>query len=237
MREKIETSKELRDRIIRDEILQRDLSEKVAEILNGKVKIEEDEAYTFVPIVYEKPVFAPEILAGPANVAASRMYAIRSKYSHGWPRWWPWWIGLPAPEFLRILEELRLWETDPTPEPAIPLGEQIVRNRDLLRDLAEGVSEILTKHGVVVSEDVMYVFSPMVYKRPIFAHELFMGVYASEFAPEILAGPTPEPSAEAAVKLLAAERTAIPWHDIGPIDGIPAPEIFYALEQFSRLRR
>ncbi|MHC1623757.1 MAG: hypothetical protein ACXQTR_04115 [Candidatus Methanospirareceae archaeon] len=236
MREKIETSKELRDRIIRDEILQRDLSEKVAEILNGKVKIEEDEAYTFVPIVYEKPVFAPEILAGPANVAASRMYAIGSKYSHGWPWWWPWWIGLPAPEFLRILEELRLWENDPTPEPAIPLGEQIVRNRDLLRDLAEGVSEILTKHGVVVSEDVMYVFSPMVYKRPIFAHELFTGVHAAEFAPETLAGPTPQPSAEVAAKLLAVERIAIPWHDIGPIDGIPAPEIFYALEKFSRIR-
>lgn len=233
MREKIETSKELRDRIIRDERLQRDLSEKVAEILNGKVKIEEDEAYTFVPIVYEKPVFAPEILAGPANMAASRIYATGLKYRYVWP----WWIGLPAPEFLHILEELRLWETDPTPELAIPLGEQIVRNTYLLKDLAEGVSEILTKHGVVVSEDVMYVFSPMVYKRPIFAHELFMGVHASEFAQEILAGPTPQPTAEVAVKLLAAERIAIPWHDIGPIDGIPAPEIFYALEKFSRIRR
>lgn len=222
MREKIETSKELRDRIVRDEILQRDLSEKVAEILKGRVKIGEDAAYTFVPIVYEKPVFAPEMLAGPANVAASRMYTTGLKYQYRWP----WWIGLPAPEFLHILEKLRLRETDPTPELSTPLGEQIVRNRDLLRDLAEGVSEVLNEHGVVVSEDVMYVFSPMVYKKPIFAHELFMGVHASEFAPEMLA----------ATKHLAVESAPI-WPIVGPIDGIPAPEIFYALEKFSRIRR
>lgn len=232
MREKIETSKELRDRIVRDERLQRDLSEKVAEILKGRVKIGKEETYTFVPLVYEKPVFAPEILAGPANVAASRMYATGLKYRYIWP----WWIGLPAPEFLRILEKLRLWETDPTPQPAIPLGGQIVRNRDLLRDLAEGVSDVLNAHGVVISEDVMYVFSPMVYRKPIFAHELFMGVHAAEFAPEMLAGPTPEPSAEAATKLMAVESASM-WHIIGPIDGIPAPEIFYALEKLgSRIR-
>ena len=235
MREKIETSKELRDRIVRDEKLQRDLSEKVAEILNGRVKIGEEEAYTFVPIVYEKPVFAPEILAGPANVAASRMYAIGSKYRYGWPWWWPWWVGLPAPEFLHILEKLRLGETDPTPQPAIPLGEQIVRNRDLLRDLAEGVSDVLNEHGVVISEDVMYVFSPIVYKKPIFAHELFMGIRAAEFAPEMLAGPMPVPSVEAATNLMAVDSASM-WHIVGPIDGIPAPEIFYALEQFSRIK-
>ena len=221
MREKIETSKELRDRIVRDERLQRDLSEKVAEILKERVKIGEGAAYTFVPIVYEKLVFAPEMLAGPANVAASRMYATGLKYQHRWP----WWIGLPAPEFLHILEKLRLRETNPTPELSIPLGEQIVRNTDLLRDLAEGVSEILNKHGVVVSEDVMYIFSPMVYKKPIFVHELFMGVHVSEFAPEMLA----------ATKLLAVESTSM-WPIVGPIDGIPAPEIFCALEKFSRIR-
>lgn len=47
--EKIETSKDLRDRIVRDRTLQRDLSEKVAEILKGRIKIGEEETYTFVP--------------------------------------------------------------------------------------------------------------------------------------------------------------------------------------------
>jgi len=124
---------------------------------------------------------------------------------------------------------------DPTPQPAIPLGEQIVRNRDLLRDLAEGVSDVLNEHGVVISEDVMYVFSPIVYKKPIFAHELFMGIHAAEFAPEMLTGPMPVPSVEAATNLMAVDSASM-WHIVGPIDGIPAPEIFYALEQFSRIK-
>ena len=65
MKEKIENSEELRDRIVRDEKLLSDLSEKISEILHGKVEIGEDEAYTFVPFVFKKPVFAPEVLLGP----------------------------------------------------------------------------------------------------------------------------------------------------------------------------
>ena len=67
MKENLRNSSELRDRIIRDKELLRDLSEKIAEILKGKVEIGEDETYTFVPFVYEKPIFAPEIFAGPVQ--------------------------------------------------------------------------------------------------------------------------------------------------------------------------
>ncbi len=93
MKEKIEDSRELRDRILRDKELLRDLSEKIGEILKGKVEIGEDEAYTFVPFVYEKPVFAPEIFAGPVQRVGKTVL----------PPWW--WIGLPAPDFLRHLEK------------------------------------------------------------------------------------------------------------------------------------
>jgi hypothetical protein len=112
MKEKIEDSRELRDRILRDKELLRDLSEKIAEILKGKVEIEEDEAYTFVPFVYEKPVFAPEIFAGPVRRVVKMELP---------PWWWPWlWRGIPNPEILRYLERYRV--TELTPELDMPLG-------------------------------------------------------------------------------------------------------------------
>ncbi|KAF5432878.1 hypothetical protein C5S36_07820 [Candidatus Methanophagaceae archaeon] len=175
MKEKIENSEELRDRILRDKELLRDLSEKIAEILKGKVEIGKDEAYTFVPLVYEKSVFAPAIFAAPVRLVGKTER----------PPWW--WMGLPAPEILQHLEKYRV--TELTPEPGMPLGEQIIGNKELLRELSEGVSSVLKEHGVAISEDVMYVFSPIVYKKPIFAHEMFMSVNPSKFAPMVFADP------------------------------------------------
>jgi len=53
MQEKSKRSEELRDRIIKDEKLLRDLSETISGILKGRVKLEEDETYAFVPLVYK----------------------------------------------------------------------------------------------------------------------------------------------------------------------------------------
>lgn len=80
MRGKIENSIELRDRILSDEKLLRDLSERIAEILKGKVEIREDETYTFVALVYKKPVFAPEIFVGP--VGGWRTRSSRGGHGH-----------------------------------------------------------------------------------------------------------------------------------------------------------
>ena len=224
MKENLRNSSELRDRIIRDKELLRDLSEKIAEILKGKVEIGEDETYTFVPFVYEKPIFAPEIFAGP----------VRRVVKMELPPWWWLWIGLPAPEILRHLEKYRV--TELTPEPDMPLGEQIIRNKELLGELSEAVSTVLKEHGVVISEDVTYVFSPVVYKKPTFVHEMFMDV-----TPMVTAGPHPEPSSPAVVAdptpepaIIAARHTAsesVSWRTITPIDGIPAPELLYALDK------
>jgi len=215
MKEKIEDSEELRDRIIRDEKLLRDLSEKIAEILKGKVEIGEDEAYTFVPFVYEKPVFAPEIFTGPVR-------RVGKTERLSW-----WWIGLPAPEILQHLEKYRV--TELTPEPGMPLGEQIIGNKELLRELSVGVSSVLKAHGVAISDDVMYVFSPIVYKKPTFAHEMFMSVSPSKFAPMVFADPTPEPARW--LWASAVYTPVIPLPPPTPIDGIPAPELLYALEK------
>jgi hypothetical protein len=217
MKEKIEDSRELRGRILRDKELLRDLSEKIAEILKGKVEIGEDEAYTFVPFVYEKPLFAPEIFAGPARRVGKTELP---------PWWWPW-IGLPAPDILQHLEKYRV--TELTPELAMSLGEQIIRNKELLGELSEGVSNVLKEHGVAISEDVTYVFSPVVYKKPTFAHEMFMNVTPSMFASMVAADPTPQPAIASATVLRASESASMGI--ITPIDGIPAPELLYALDK------
>lgn len=233
MKEKIEDSREFRGRILRDKKLLRDLSEKIAEILNGKVEIGKDEAYTFVPFVYEKTVFAPEIFAGPVRRVGKMELP---------PWWWPWWwIGLPAPEILGILEKYRV--TELTPELDMSLGEQIISNKELLGELSEGVSSVLKEHGVAISEDVMYVFSPIVYKKPTFAHEMFMSVSPSKFAPMVFADPfkaipitVPEPARW--LWASAVYTPLIPLPPPTPIDGIPAPELLYALEKLEfRIRR
>ncbi len=220
MKEKIEDSRELRDRILRDKELLRDLSERIAEVLKGRVEIEEDETYTFVPFVYEKPVFAPEIFAG----AAWRVGKTERP-----PWWWPWWwIGLPAPEILLHLEKYRV--TELTPEPDMPLGEQIIRNKELIGELSDVVSNVLKEHGVVISEDVTYVFSPIVYKKPTFAHEMFVSVSPSKFAPMVFADPNPQPARW--LWASAVSSPVIPLPPPTPIDGIPAPEMLYALDKF-----
>jgi len=234
MKEKIENSRELRDRILSDEKLLRDLSERFAEILKGKVEIREDEAYTFVPLVYKKLVFAPEIFVGPVGRMESAVVS--------WP-WWPWppvpFPGIPLPDILDALEKYRISEL--TPESGMPLGEQILGNKELLRELSETVSSVLKEHGVVISEDVMYVFSPIVYKKPIFAHEMFMSVSPSKFAPMVFADPfkaipinIPEPARWLWNSAVYTSPIPLPT----PIDGIPAPELLYALEKLEfRIRR
>jgi hypothetical protein len=221
MKEKIENSEELRDRIVRDEKLLSDLSEKISELLHGKVEIGEDEAYTFVPFVFKKPVFAPEVLLGPSMLDNDHL-------------WW-WWVGLPVPELLEALEQYRVNEF--TPKPGMPLAKQIIGNRELFHELSECVSSVLNEHGVVISEDVMYVFSPIVYKKPIFAPEMLMSVTPSQFV-TIMSGDqikaTPISIPGPAKWVLASEvySPVIPLPPPTPIDGIPAPELLYALDRF-----
>ena len=155
------------------------------------------------------------------------------------PWWWPW-IGLPAPEILRHLEKYRV--TELIPDLDMSLGEQIIRNKELLGELSEAVSGVLKEHGVVISEDVTYVFSPIVYKKPTFAHEMFMSVSPSKFEAMMVADPTPEPASPVVVvdlqpepAIIAARHMAsesISWRIVTPIDGIPAPELLYALDRF-----
>ena len=191
MEEKIERSEELRDRIIKDEKLLRDLSETISGILKGNVKLEEDETFAFVPLVYKKPIFAPEIFTSESPIEKIPSFGIAGPYD---------------PDILGLLEKFRIRADDPVPIKS--LREQILGNRALLKELSEGISKVLMQHGVAFETDETYAFMPVVFKKPVFGHELFTslhvfdphpdpwrlsGIRAFADASPVMLGPQPEP--------------------------------------------
>ena len=179
MEEKIERSEELRDNIIKNEKLLRDLSETVSRILKGKVKLKDDETFAFVPLVYKKPVFMPEIFASVDSIAMIPPYGI---------------AGPLDPDFLEILEEFRVKYDDPIP--ITSLREQILSNKELLNELSISILEVLREHRVVFESDETYAFMPFVFKKPIFGPELFASSPVPQPVPcasLVMLGPQPEP--------------------------------------------
>lgn len=179
MEEKIERSEELRDNIIKNEKLLRDLSETVLRILKGKVKLKDDETFAFVPLVYKKPVFMPEIFASVDAIANIPSPGI---------------AGPLDPDFLEILEKFRVKYDDPVP--ITSLREQILSNKELLNELSISILEILREHGVAFESDETYVFMPVVFKKPIFGPELFASSPVLQPVPGaslVMLGPQPEP--------------------------------------------
>lgn len=226
MEEKIERSEELRNRIIKDEKLLRDLSEIISEILNGKVKIGEDETYGFVPLVYKKPIFAPEIFASAVPI---------EKIPFGG-------AGPLDPEIAVLLEKFRLMD-GPIKDDPIPLvkpksfREQILRNKVLLKELSEGISKVLKEHGVAFENDETYAFMPVVFKKAIFGPELFSSspVPQPVPAPDVyLVSPVPQPpnypAFLARISTIAMIETfgIIPKPFPGPLD----PELLNVIEKY-----
>ena len=180
MEEKIERSEELRDRIIKDEKLLRDLSETISGILKGKVKLEEDETFAFVPLVYKKPIFAPEIFTSEDAIEKIPSFGIAGPYD---------------PDILVVLERYRIRDDDPVPIKS--LREQILGNRALLKELSDGISKVLMQHGVAFETDETYAFLPVVFRKPVFSPEPVpwktIGISAFADASPVMLSPQPEP--------------------------------------------
>ena len=225
MEEKIERSEELRYRISKDENLLRALSKTISKILKGKVEIADDETFAFVPIVYKKPVFAPEAFA--TNVAIERI---------------PFGGAGPLdPNILVVLENFRVMDSNPLP--ARTLREQILGNRELMKDLSEGISEVLRKHDVTFEADETYAFLPIVLKKAIFGPELFASprmepdptlwkpLVASSL---VMLGPQPEPPDQpvslghVSTIAMIEEYGIIPRPLPGPLD----PDLLNMLDRF-----
>ena len=179
MKEKIERSEELRNNIIKNEKLLRDLSETISRILKGKVKLNDDETFAFVPLVYKKPVFMPEIFASVDSIAKIPSFGI---------------AGPLDPDILDVLEKFRVKYDDPVP--ITSLREQILSNKVLLNELSIGILEVLREHGVSFESDETYAFMPVVFKKPIFGPELFASLPLPIPVPSaslVMLGPQPEP--------------------------------------------
>ena len=234
MQEKIERSEELRDRIIKDEKLLRDLSETISGILKGNVKLEEDETYAFVPLVYKKPVFMPEIFTSEDAIGQKiPSFGIAGPYD---------------PDILGVLEKYRIWDDDPVPI-IKSLRKQILGNKVLLKELSEGISKVLTEHGVAFENDETYAFLPVVFKKPVFGHELFTsshvfepdpdpwrhsGIRAFADASPVMLGPQPEPPdsptilARVSTIALIEKYGILPQPFPGPLD----PWLLNVLEKY-----
>lgn len=209
MKELTERSRELQDTILRNQALLRDLSERIAQILKGQVELPEDSLYLFVPKVYRRPLFLPEVY----------MTAIDPDRLH-WPRPFP---GPLDPWIVHILEKERLPSAGklagPTPEPAAPLQTQILGNPALFVALSEGIAEVLVRHGVTLGPDETYGFAAVTMRRPIFRGEAE--------TPTLPLPPPRQAPAQWHDWRAAQEQLRIPrW-----FEGVPVPELLVELEQ------
>lgn len=179
MREKNLRSEELRERIVKDRGLLNELSETISEILKDNVKLEGDETYAFIPIVFKKPIFAPEIFTSD--------YAIERIPFGG--------AGPMDPDILKTLEKYRIKADDPVPIRS--LREQILSNRSLLKRLSEGISKVFKDYGVKFETDETYAFLPIEFKKPVFSPEpvpwIPQGANIFTDIPLVMLGPQPEP--------------------------------------------
>ncbi len=208
-------SEELQQTILGSPALLKELSEKVAEVLDDRIKLPENATYVFVPRVYSQPTFWPEVYA---------TASVREYIPFGG-------AGPLDPQIAHKLNEGRITYQavkDSNPLPARPsLRMDILRSPELFLQLSETLAGVLAEHGVTFGKEETFAFVPVVVKKPLFAGQL------------AAATPFPLPS-PAAVIVAAAHRMWEHYHfeefefEFDPgviIDGIPAPEILLALEQ------
>lgn len=221
MEEKIEKSKELRDRIIKDEKLLKDLSETISGILKGKVKLEDDETFAFAPLVYKKPIFMPEIFTSEDAIGQKiPSFGI---------------AGPLDPDILGVLEKYRVRDDDPVP---ITFREQILSNKALLNELSVGISKVFRAHGVAFENDETYAFIPVVFKKPVFTPEPIpwkpVVIRAFADASPVMLGPQPEPPdsptilARVSTIALIEKYGILPQPFPGPLD----PWLLNVLEKY-----
>jgi hypothetical protein len=209
-------SEELQQAILSNPALLSELSEKVAGVLGGRVSLPEGATYVFVPRVYSRPTFWPEVYA---TASVSEYIPFGG-------------AGPMDPHVARQLNEMRISfqaVKDPTPEPAGSsfLRKEILRNPELFMQLSETIAGVLEQHGVGFAKDETFAFIPVVVNKPIFSSQPTWG--------------TPMPIPPSKPVMRAAVGSAMAHFDyyefeyeFDPgtiINGIPAPEILQALEQ------
>ena len=219
-------TEELQQAIIRNPNLLKDLSQTVAEVIGERIQLPENATYVFVPRVYSRPAFWPEVYAmasiweripfggaGPMDPQiAIRLDKDRIAYQA---------IKDPTPEPCRP-------SSGPTPEPSQPsLREDILRNSDLFVPLSMAIAKVLANHNITFNTNETFAFIPVAVIKPVFTGQIAAG--------------TPMPIPPSLPAMMMAEQRM--WRlyyaeefdlELDPgviIDGIPAPELLVALEQ------
>lgn len=203
-------SEELQEIILGSPDLLKALSEKIAGVLGDQIKLPKNASYVFIPRVYRRPTFWPEVY-----VAASYMEHIPFGGA-----------GPLDPQVAKQLNEIRIpyqavEDSNPLP-PRVNMRMEILRNPELFLQLSEGLAGVLAGHGITFSKDETYAFIPVVVKKPVFAGQL------------ATVSPKPEPPQLAANGLWQHYHIDEEEFEFDPgviIDGIPAPEVLQALEQ------
>jgi hypothetical protein len=236
--ERIADSDGLRRRIVGDSRLQHELADTVDAVLKDRVLLDGGLAYTFVPLVAERPITAGDLFAtylGPQPEPPDYPAWARGHYVNPQPEpplpvnltkifhkpepdpWvvrWPW-IGVPSPELLQRLERHRISDvaSGDGPHPARSAEElayRIMADRALTCALSRGIGSVLSRHGVVLAAGKNYSFVPVVYERPEFAGEAMSPCAAMPWIRDRSGG-----------------ATAAGWAT--QLDGIPPPELLRSL--------
>jgi hypothetical protein len=201
MKELVHRSQELQEQILRNKALLQALTETTAEVLKGRVEIPDDQVYVFIPRVYRRPLFVPEIFMSAASDLAYR-----------YPRPEP---GPLDPWLVKVLDAHRFDIAAQAPSREgvnVDLREQITRDAELLATLSDSIAGILDEHGISLQADETYGFEAVTLRRPIFK------VQASALPRSLMH--------RHAAHAQQWEAHLPRWYQ-----GIPAPEMLVAMEQ------
>ena len=197
-------TEELQQGILRNPSLLKELSQTVAKVIGEKIALPTDTTYVFVPRVYSRPTFWPEV------------YAMASVLEHI-----PFGGAGPIdPQIAKYLEKDRMAhhatkdstsESNPT-----SMREDILKNPKLFMPLSEAIAKVLANHNVTFKANETFSFIPVVVKKPIFNGQVTAVA----------------PLAENSIwELNHTEELDVVLDPGIIINGIPAPDLLVALEQ------
>jgi hypothetical protein len=209
MKELKERSLALAETILRNPALLGELSARIHQVLKDKVDLPEDQVYCFVPRVYRRPLFLPEVF-----IAAAEDADIFD------PGVFP---GPLDPWVVKVLDAQRLAGAEarrPQPDPWHALRDRILADRDLLGELSEAISQVLTAHGVTLNADETFAFEARTMPRPLFTSQI-------SATPIPLPGPARMPHIPRVLEVIRDSGTWIP----GWTGGVPPPDMLAVLER------
>jgi hypothetical protein len=208
MKELIHRSRQLQDSIMGNKALLGELCERIAQVLDGRVELPDDQTYVFVPRVYRRPLFLPEIFVAAQPLGTGPI-----------PRPEP---GPYDPWIVKILDRERLdiaTAAGPDPTPWKDLREQIMADQALLAELSDAIAGVLGNHGVALAADETYAFEAVTAAKPRFSSQLAA-------TPMQILRPPRATSRSMALFERYEQLDFIPrWYE-----GVPAPELLAALE-------